>query len=240
VSEDAKHKRRYSDHGESTDPDSDADFRNADGAARIDVITRAAELLREAMDIEEGGGGVLFLDTALSTTPSRETEQPVVAQGMGCQEHPPSSQGGSEAATTTGPNTRSSSPEVRRKGDGITEVLAHAFQSIDTSADQPEFEPFAPEELLKLIKRYPRSIKKGRSFPTHQRANPCTTVDRDRRDDDKDRLQTLQSSVPTSRELDRSSSHQYGTRRRVDRLLASSTTTRITATSRINLSSFTA
>jgi signal transduction histidine kinase/CheY-like chemotaxis protein len=164
VSEDAKHKRRYSDHGESTDPDSDADFRNADGAARIDVITRAAELLREAMDIEEGGGGVLFLDTALSTTPSRETEQPVVAQGMGCQEHPPSSQGGSEAATTTGPNTRSSSPEVRRKGDGITEVLAHAFQSIDTSADQPEFEPFAPEELLKLIKRYPR----GRMFTFDQ------------------------------------------------------------------------
>ena len=165
VSEDVKHRRRYSDHGESTDPDSDTDSRRiADGAARIDVITRAAELLREAMDIEEGGGGVLFLDTALATTLSRKMDQPVVAQGLEWQERPPSSQGGSEAATTTGPNTRSSSPEVRRKGNGITEVLAHAYQTVDTSSDQPEFEPFAPEELLKLIKRYPR----GRMFTFDQ------------------------------------------------------------------------
>ncbi|KAL1649325.1 hypothetical protein SLS61_006433 [Didymella pomorum] len=165
VSEDVQHRRRYSDHGESTDPDSDADSRRtADGAARIDVITRAAELLREAMDIEEGGGGVLFLDTALATTPSREIDQPIVAQGTDWQERPPSSQGGSEAATATSPNTRSSSPEVRRKGNGITEVLAHAYQTVDTSSDQPEFEPFAPEELLKLIKRYPR----GRMFTFDQ------------------------------------------------------------------------
>ena len=165
VSQNAKHRRRYSDHGESTDPDSDVDSRRtADGAARIDVITRAAELLREAMDIEEGGGGVLFLDTALTTSSSREIDQPKVALDMDWQERPLTSQGGSDAATTTNPNTRSSSPEVRRKGNGITEVLAHAYQTVDTSPDQPEFEPFAPAELLKLIKRYPR----GRMFTFDQ------------------------------------------------------------------------
>lgn len=165
VSEGTRHRRRYSDHGESTDPDSDADYRRtADGAARIDVITRAAELLREAMDLEEGGGGVLFLDTALATTSSREMDDPVATQSSEWQERPQSSQGGSEAVTRTSPNTRSSSPEVRRKGNGITEVLAHAYQSIDTSIDEPEFEPFAPEQLLKLIKRYPR----GRMFTFDQ------------------------------------------------------------------------
>ncbi|KAF3035909.1 hypothetical protein E8E12_002550 [Didymella heteroderae] len=165
ISEDTKHRRCYNDNGESTDPDSDADSRRtADGAARIDVITRAAELLRKAMDIEEGGGGVLFLDTALATTPSREIDQPVASQGLAWQERPQSSQGGSAAATAIDSNTRSSSPEVRRKGSGITEVLAHACHSVDTSADQPAFEPFAPEELLKLIKRYHR----GRMFTFDQ------------------------------------------------------------------------
>ncbi|KAJ4379242.1 hypothetical protein N0V86_005287 [Didymella sp. IMI 355093] len=160
VSKDPKHRRRYSDHGESIDPDLNAESRRtADGPARIDVITRAAELLREAMDVEEGGGGVLFLDTALATTPSQEVDQPVVSHELECQERSENSQDGLDSATATSSNTRSS-PGIRRKRNGITETLAHTYQPVDTLLDQPEFEPFTPEELLNFIKRYSR----GRLF----------------------------------------------------------------------------
>ncbi|KAF1933546.1 uncharacterized protein M421DRAFT_52569, partial [Didymella exigua CBS 183.55] len=168
VSKDTEHIRRYSDHGESTDPDSDADSRRtADGTARIEVITRAAELMCEAMDIREGGGGVLFLDTALATTPLREIDQSfehAVSQDLTWQKHPQSSQDSNGSATATRHPTRPSSPEVRKKRSGITEVLAHTYHSVDRPPDQPVFEPFAPEELLKLVKRYPR----GRMFTFDQ------------------------------------------------------------------------
>jgi signal transduction histidine kinase/DNA-binding NarL/FixJ family response regulator len=175
VFKDPKHRRRYSDHDESIGPDSDAESRRtADGPARIDVITRAAELLREAMDIEEGGGGVLFLDTALATTPSQEIDQPVVSQELDRQERPQSSQGGLDSATATGFNTRSSSG-VRRKRNGITETLAHTYQPVNTLLDQPEFEPFAPEELLNFVKRYPR----GRLFTFDQQGQELSDSSED-------------------------------------------------------------
>lgn len=190
VSEDAKRRRRYSDHGESTDPDSDADSRRAaDGVARIDVISRAAELLREAMDIEEGGGGVLFLDTALTTAPSQvddRTGKITVVDGLEWQERPQSSQGVCDSATTTSPNTRSSSPEVRRKRNSSAEILAHTYRSVSTSPDQPEFEPFTPEKLLKLIKRYPR----GRMFTFDQQGQELS---------DSSENDTLQNGRPRSK-----------------------------------------
>ncbi|KAF2630337.1 hypothetical protein BU25DRAFT_362458 [Macroventuria anomochaeta] len=166
--ENAKNRRRYSHHSESEsiDPDSDADSRRtADGSERIEVITRAAELLREAVDIEEGGGGVLFLDTSLAAVPSQHpflgddhTNENTTAEGSRRKDlrQPNQPLDGSDSPTTTKPSTRSSSPEIRRKRNGSTEVLAHTYRSVSKSPDQPEFTSFTPEELLKIIKRYPR------------------------------------------------------------------------------------
>ena len=159
--DDAKSRRRYSNHSESTEEDSDAaPRRSADGCDRIEVITRAAELLRESMDIEEGGGGVLFLDTSLATVTSHED---AAASIRNRQENIAHSQwkGDSDYATSTG--TAPSSPTTK-KPTGSTEILAHTYQPSSISLDEPEFIPFSPEELLKLIQRYPR----GRLFTYDQ------------------------------------------------------------------------
>lgn len=158
--EDTRRRRRYSNRSESTEQDSDADSRRtADGSDRIEVITRAAELLREAMDLEEGGGGVLFLDTSLATTSLEQPESLVSAKP---QELPRSSDrhGSSDPAHAT----EETLPDALQKPMGSTEVLAHTYQSGSLMSDVPEFTPFTPEELLKLIKKFPR----GRMFTYDQ------------------------------------------------------------------------
>lgn len=166
MSEYAKHRRRYSNRSESTGSDTDADSkRTADGSERLEVITRAAELLREAMDIEDGGGGVLFLDTSLAAVPVQQAtiggdraNETTAVDGLEEQELRRSSQQmtGPDLTPTSRPSTRSSSPEIRRKRNGSTEVLAHTYRSVSTSPEQPEFTSFTPEEITRLIKRYPR------------------------------------------------------------------------------------
>ncbi|KZM19489.1 uncharacterized protein EKO05_0003027 [Ascochyta rabiei] len=147
---------------ESSDDESDDSQGTADGFERIEVITRAAGLLREAMDIEEDGGGVLFLDTSLAAVP---TQQQRIGNMSGSEAATAKALDGSNSGATTRPNTRSSSPEVRRKRTNTTEILAHTYTSVDVSPDQPEFLPFTPEELAKLSKRYPR----GKMFTYDQR-----------------------------------------------------------------------
>ena len=165
--EDARSRRRYNHCSESTGADSDADSRRtADSSDRSEIISRAAELLREAMDIEDGGGGVIFLDTALAAIPSQEPflggvrkSEAAAAEGSEWQEsrRPSQQMDGFNLQSTTRLNTRSSSPDTRKKKfTGGTEILAHTYRSACTSPDQPEFIPFAPDELLKIIKRHPR------------------------------------------------------------------------------------
>lgn len=157
--ENGKERRRYS---ESTDSDSDGDSkRSADGSERIDVISRAAELLRQAMDIEEGGGGVLFLDTALAAAspqqmlPGNDSRGEVALKGpVGADAQRRNQQ--VERAIPEAATLRSSSPDMRRSFKNSTDVLAHTYRSVSTSPDQPEFVPFSPEELLKMLKRHPR------------------------------------------------------------------------------------
>jgi signal transduction histidine kinase/CheY-like chemotaxis protein len=88
------------------------------------------------MDLEDDGGGVVFMDT-LSVVPQQQ----------------PSFENGEK---TTAPGTRSSSREARNPLTNTTEILAHAYQSATKSPDSQDFIPFTPEELSKLAKRYPR------------------------------------------------------------------------------------
>lgn len=171
---DGRHRRPHSHHSDSNDADSDADSRRtADGSERIEVITRAAELLREAMDLEEGGGGVLFLDTALAAVPRQQTF-------LGNDRHSESAAvGGSDRDDLQKPShqidvansgfatTRSSSPEMRRNHPSSTDVLAHSYRFVGTLPDQPEFTPFTPEELSKIFRRHPR----GKMFTFDQQGN---------------------------------------------------------------------
>jgi signal transduction histidine kinase/CheY-like chemotaxis protein len=161
----AKRIRRHSNHSESTEEDTEAaPMRSADGCDRIEVITRAAELLRESMDIEEGGGGVLYLDTSLATVTSHHPSEDA-ATGIRNRQKisvPSQQKGHSDYTQSTG--TVPSSPTTR-KPTGSTEILVHTYQpSSSASADEPEFIPFSPEELLKLIRKYPR----GRLFTYDQ------------------------------------------------------------------------
>ena len=160
VLDDAKSKRRHSNHSESTEEDSEAASRgSANGCDRIEVITRAAELLRESMDIEDGGGGVLVLDTSLATVTSHHPSEDATAGFRNGHEKIAPSQwkGDSNYAPSTG--TAPSSPTTRKPA-GSTEILVHTYQPSSASSDKPEFIPFSPEELLKLIRKYPR----GRLF----------------------------------------------------------------------------
>jgi signal transduction histidine kinase/CheY-like chemotaxis protein len=156
--DDAKSKRRHSNFSESTEQDPEADIRrSADGCDRIEVITRAAELLRESMDIEEDGGGVLFLDTSLATVTSHHPSEDAAAGLRNWQEQ---SQGKGD-----GDNARTAPPSpTTMKPTGSTEILAHTYQPSSSLSDEPEFIPFSPEELLKFIQRYPR----GRLFTYDQ------------------------------------------------------------------------
>ena len=116
VLDDAKSKRRHSNHSESTEEDSEAASRgSATGCDRIEVITRAAELLRESMDIEDGGGGVLVLDTSLATVTSHHPSEDATAGFRNGHEKIAPSQwkGDSNYAPSTG--TAPSSPTTHSK-----------------------------------------------------------------------------------------------------------------------------
>ncbi|KAF2999289.1 hypothetical protein E8E13_004253 [Curvularia kusanoi] len=162
--EDTASSRRYSNRGESSGQDSDTDSkRSADGCDRIEVIARAAELLRESMDIEEGGGGVLFLDTSLAIATSHLPSEDATAGFHDRQERFTAGQLNGDCGYAYSTSTVPPSPSTRRPM-GNTEILAHTYQPSTASSDEPEFTPFTPEELLKLIKRYPR----GRMFTYDQ------------------------------------------------------------------------
>ncbi|KAH6622177.1 hypothetical protein C7974DRAFT_315148, partial [Boeremia exigua] len=172
TSEYVNRKRRPSNHSQSTDPDSDADSRRTgDGYERIEVVDRAAELLREAMDLEEGGGGVLYLDTSLAAVPlqhpSSGDNHPSGMATRGLANESPQlthQKAESGSALTIEASSRSPSPGASTKRTHSTEVVAHTYKSTAISSDQPEFLPFTPGELLQIVKRYPR----GRLFTYDQ------------------------------------------------------------------------
>lgn len=238
---DGRHRRPHSHHSDSNDADSDADSRRtADGSERIEVITRAAELLREAMDLEEGGGGVLFLDTALAAVPRQQTflendrhsESAAVGGSDRDDLQKPSHQ--IDVANSGFATTRSSSPEMRRNHPSSTDVLAHSYRSVGTLPDQPEFTPFTPEELSKIFRRHPRgncsrSISKGMSCPT-PRITEAHLLDHQSQDGVKKiPPQNMRAFTPISQELAKLYSYLYGIRQRVDQPLASCTIAQSTA-----------
>lgn len=160
-----RHGRRYSNQSDSTETASDTESRSTtDGSERIDLITRAADLLREAMALEKEGGGVVFLDTAATIQP----DQPPlgadnnVKHAMGQEMHGDGQQrsrsgtNGIDDGIATALNNRSSNRELRRPHTGTTEILAHSYESPVEPSGGEGFTPFSPEELSKLIKRYPR------------------------------------------------------------------------------------
>ena len=171
----AKSKRRYSNYSESTEQDPEADIRrSADGCDRIDIIARAAELLRESMDIEEDGGGVLFLDTSLAAVTSHHPSDDAAAGLHNWQEQ-------SQSARTAPPSP------ITMKPTGSAEILTHTYKPSSLFSDEPEFIPFSPEELLKFIQRYPR----GRLFTYDQEGQELS--------DSTDSSDSLLSRRPKSR-----------------------------------------
>ncbi|KAJ8117060.1 hypothetical protein OPT61_g1647 [Boeremia exigua] len=164
-------RRRYSNRSQSTEHDSDAESRRTtDGYERIEIIARAGKLLQEAMDIEEGGGGVLYLDTSLAVPSQQPAPGNCHASKVAVQSldhEPPRSRqhrAGSNAAIVAGTSSQPSSLGTGKERTSSTEILAHAYQPAIESSGTPEFVPFTPEELLKIIKRYPR----GRLFTYDQ------------------------------------------------------------------------
>jgi len=132
-------------------------------AERHEIFTPAAELLREALDLKEGGGGVVFLD------PIASLGRPQLAQADADKSD--SSSGpdsdSDECAPSCQPHLdRNSSPlrthSTARHSCGAhrlsTEVLAHARYPVPRSPtlNKHHFQPPSPEDLSKLTKRYPR------------------------------------------------------------------------------------
>ncbi|KAJ4324105.1 hypothetical protein N0V94_001458 [Neodidymelliopsis sp. IMI 364377] len=135
--ESTRHETRNSQNSCSTDADSNADPKpTTDGFERLDVFTRATDLLLASMDLEDDGGGVVFVDT-LAVVP-QQTPSP------------------EKSGKTTAPGTRSSSRDTHKPHINTTEILAHAYQSATKLPDSQNFIPFTPEELSKLAKHYPR------------------------------------------------------------------------------------
>lgn len=168
--EDTKRRRRNSDNSLLAETDSDTESRRTtDGSDRIEIISRAAELLREAMDIEEGGGGVLYLDTSLADAPSQQPSSGPDHPGEcefpgGPVHHAVPQQRAEHTSAMTARSIQLSNFEAEKKRIGSTEILVHTYQPTATSPARPGFLPFTPEELLKLIERYPR----GRFFTYDQ------------------------------------------------------------------------
>ncbi|KAH9878864.1 hypothetical protein J1614_002299 [Plenodomus biglobosus] len=135
------------------------------GAERHEIFTPAAELLREALDLEEGGGGVVFLDTVASLGgppySAGDTDKSETSSGSDSDldesarsfQHLPNED---PSPSRTHSPTRSS----RASNSMSTEVLAHAYYNAPKSQTQKldirPFKPLSPDYLSRLIKRHPR------------------------------------------------------------------------------------
>ncbi|KAF2847597.1 hypothetical protein T440DRAFT_510054 [Plenodomus tracheiphilus IPT5] len=135
------------------------------GSERHEIFSPAAELLKEALDLEEGGGGVVFLDTVASferpQLASLDTDKSETSSGPDSDREemmrpfqPPPPDVHPLPFNTHSP-TRAS-----RASNMSTEVLAHAHYPVPKShtsrLNTRHFTPLSPEALSKLIKRHPR------------------------------------------------------------------------------------
>ncbi|KAI8940521.1 hypothetical protein NX059_004198 [Plenodomus lindquistii] len=143
----------------------DYSAKGASGSERHEIFSPAAELLRDALDLEDGGGGVVFLDTMASLgrphLVSTDTDKSETSSG---QDSDREDSVRSPQPFLNGNSSRSdahSPPRTSRAGSHMfTEVLAHAHYPVPKShtsrLNTRQFTPLSPEELSKLIKRYPR------------------------------------------------------------------------------------
>lgn len=155
-----------------------------DGAECHEVFTPAAELLKEALDLEEGGGGVVFLDTVTSLGRSQpfaaDTDKSETSSG------PESDPEESVRYSRSIPKEHPSSPDRRpqaqnsRTSNMFTEVLAHASYPVPkrnfSRLIARPFTALSPQLLSKLIKRYPR----GKLFTLDKEGHIVSSTDDDK------------------------------------------------------------
>jgi signal transduction histidine kinase/CheY-like chemotaxis protein len=158
----AKYTRRYNSQNDSTG--AMPEVKSLDESGRFKVIIRAAESLREAMDLEEDGGGVIFVDTLAAVRPQKPCPGDDCNSEVTSAERPEGDEKEKPVQkykeTTPGMTSTSNIQLSSRKSPGphtsVTEILAHTYQPTVALLDRREFIPFTPKELSKFIKHYPR------------------------------------------------------------------------------------
>jgi hypothetical protein len=116
----------------------------------LSTFKRAAELLREGLDVEEGGGGVVFLDTMAARTKYATTAGGVSDGHDSGKEEP----GWRVSVHPTQPK----SGHLHASHNRPAAILAqsHSSQHGQSSPSQKQFLPMTTAELSALVKRHPR------------------------------------------------------------------------------------
>jgi hypothetical protein len=150
-------KKTYSSQPSSSPYDSDSSLgHRVEMDENLNTFRRAAELLREALDVEEGGGGVVFLDTMAARTKHRSSFNHVSSAGeaSSSQESGKEEPGWRVSVQPTQPK----SGHLHAPHSRPAAILAqsHSPQQGRPDFSRPQFLPMSTAELSTLIKRHPR------------------------------------------------------------------------------------
>jgi hypothetical protein len=154
--------------GDLSDSDAGSGYRVEDDEHRY-TFQRAAVLMREALDLEDRGGGVVFLDTAASVNGSMNNRKPTtngdVSSGQESEKEEQRIQRYTQVETKSRPEQQQSGTSVKdphRAHTRPSEIIAYAshLEHGDAPTNRGNFNPLSPAELSSLIKRHPR----GRLF----------------------------------------------------------------------------
>lgn len=125
------------------------------------TFSRAANLLRQSLDLQSGG--VVFLDTAIGfSDEDRENSiESVTSEGSNCPDDAGRGPSSTKETTLNRANTStfesSLMPENNQKKAGVQgKCTAFPFQGRSSSSKIPPFVPMGETALAELVKKYPR------------------------------------------------------------------------------------
>ncbi|ORY11716.1 hypothetical protein BCR34DRAFT_483734, partial [Clohesyomyces aquaticus] len=149
--------------------DSDTNYgRRIEGNEHLETFSRAANLLREALDFEEGGGGVVFMDTAAAVDrrrpfrPSFNHGEVSSSQESDKEEHRWNHSPTRESVRVQTASSNNGIPvrEPNTAHSRPAEILAHVHHPQQPPRPprlgRQQFSALSPAELNALIKRHPR------------------------------------------------------------------------------------
>ncbi|KAF2798558.1 hypothetical protein K505DRAFT_357404 [Melanomma pulvis-pyrius CBS 109.77] len=158
------HSKKSANHEDSTsldstslDSDSDSSLtRRVDMDESLHTFARAAELLREGLDVEEGGGGVVFLDTTAARSKQRPSTTNISAgEVSSSQESGKEDQGWRVSVHST--QVKSGNLHASHTRPAAILAQSHIAQKSRLSGGRSQqFLPMSTAELSRLIKRHPR------------------------------------------------------------------------------------